>query len=149
MPVVKLRSMEQVVSNAVAPRSANTWLVTVFSLAALLLSLLGIYGVVAHSVSQRRREIGIRMALGAGRREISNIVLWEGGRLVIVALAIGIPVSFAASGILRSLLFGVPSDDSITRVLAVAVIIISVSASLLVPLWRAIHVDPQIALRDS
>jgi putative ABC transport system permease protein len=149
MPVVKLRSMEQVVSNAVAPRSANTWLVTVFSVAALLLSLLGIYGVVAHSVSQRRREIGIRMALGASRREISSIVLWEGGRLVIVALAIGIPVSFAASGILRSLLFGVPSDDSITRVLVVAAIIISVSASLLVPLWRAIHVDPQIALRDS
>jgi ABC-type antimicrobial peptide transport system permease subunit len=89
------------------------------------------------------------MALGAGRREISSIVLWEGGRLVIVALAIGIPVSFAASGILRSLLFGVPSDDSITRVLVIAAIIISVSASLLVPLWRAIHVDPQIALRDS
>ena len=149
MPVVKLRSMDQVVSNALAPRSANTWLITVFSTAALLLSLLGIYGVVAQSVSQRRREMGIRMALGARSADISSIVLWEGGRLVAVALAIGIPASFAASDILRTLLFGVPPDDSITRIWVIAVIMASVSLSLLVPLWRAIHVDPQIALREN
>jgi ABC-type antimicrobial peptide transport system permease subunit len=141
--------MDQVVSNAVAPRSANTWLITVFSIAALLLSLLGIYGVVAQSVSQRRREIGIRMALGARSVDISSIVLWEGGRLVALALGIGIPASFAASDILRSLLFGVPPDDSITRVWVMAAIVASVSVSLLIPLWRAIHVDPQVALHES
>lgn len=148
MPVVKLRSMEQVLSNAVAPRSANTWLITVFSLAALVLSSLGIYGVVAQSVSQRTREIAIRMAIGATRGSITSLVLWEGGRLATIALAIGVPASFAASSVFRTLLFGVPADDLITRTLVIATILLSVFISLLVPLWRAIHINPQGALHE-
>ena len=148
MPLIKPRTMEQVVSGAVAPRSADTWLVTVFSLAALLLSSLGIYGVIAQSVSQRTREIGTRMALGATRSDISRMVLWEGGRLVFIGFAVGVPASFAASRLIRTLLYGVSPGDSITRIVILAVIVITVFIALLFPLWRAIHVDPQAALRE-
>jgi len=141
--------MEQVVSDAVARRSANTWLITVFSLAALLLSSLGIYGVISQSVSQRTHEIGIRIALGASRRDISKIVFWEGGRLVLMGLTIGVPVSFAASSLIRTLLFGISPDDSMTRMLVITAMVITVFTSLIVPLWRAVHVEPQAALRES
>ncbi|HEX4168449.1 MAG TPA: ABC transporter permease [Bryobacteraceae bacterium] len=148
MPLVKPRSMEQVVAGAVAPRSANTWLVTVFSVAALLLSSLGIYGVIAQSVAERTREIGTRMALGANRADISRMVLWQGGRLVLAGFAVGIPASFGASQLIRTLLYGVSADDSITRLIIIAVITSTVMVALLLPLWRAIHVDPQAALRE-
>jgi putative ABC transport system permease protein len=148
MPVIRPRTMEQVVSGAVAPRSANTWLITVFSLAALVLSSLGIYGVIAQSVSQRTREIGTRMALGAKRSDILRLVLWEGGRLVLAGLVIGVPASFAASQLVRTLLYGVLPEDSAIRVMVVAAMSVAVLVALIAPLWRATHVDPQVALRE-
>jgi predicted permease len=149
MPLIKPRSMEQVVSAATAPRGANTWLITVFSLAALLLSALGIYGVIAQSVSQRTREIAMRMAVGASHSNIVRMVLWQGGRLVFIGLAVGIPASFATSRLIRTLLYGVSPDDAITRLVIVLVIALTVLIALLFPLWRAIQVDPQAALRES
>lgn len=88
------------------------------------------------------------MALGARRSDIARIVLWEGGRLVFIGFAIGVPASFAASQLIRTMLYGVSSDDSVTRVVVIAAIIVTVLTALLVPLWRAIHIDPQAALRE-
>ncbi len=148
LPVVKLRSMEQVLSVAVAPRSANTWLVTVFAIAALLLTALGVYGVIAHSVAERTRDIGIRMALGALRSDVLKSILWEGGRLAAIGLAIGVPAFFAVSRFLRSLVYGVSTSDVITMSCVIAALAVTTFAAILVPSWRAVHVDPYVALRD-
>lgn len=148
LPVMKLRSMDQVVSAAVAPRAANTWLIGVFALAALLLSSLGVYGVVAHSVAERTREIGMRMALGACGSDIFASVLREGGRLTVLGLAIGALISFALSRVIQALLFGVTPQDPVTRGVVIVAIALTVFAAVLAPSWRAMRVDPCVALRD-
>lgn len=148
LPIVRPRTMEQVVSGAVAPRSANTWLVTVFALTALLLTVLGVYGVVAQSVAERTREIGIRMALGAMRAAVLRSVLWDGLRLVVVGIALGGLAYWAAAHLIRNLLFGVSSNDAITLAAVSAVLTIFTVLATLLPSWRAAHVDPHIALRE-
>ncbi len=148
LPVIKLRSMEQVLSVAVAPRSANTWLVTVFAIAALLLTALGVYGVIAHSVAERTRDIGIRMALGALRSDVLKSILWDGVRLAAIGLAIGVPAFFAVSHFLRSLVYGVSTNDAITIAAVIATLALTTFAAILIPSWRAIHIDPYLALRD-
>ncbi len=148
LPVVKLRSMEQVLSVAIAPRSANTWLITVFALAALLLTALGVYGVVAQSVAERTREIGIRMALGALRSAVLRSVLWDGARLVLIGLGLGIGTCFAASRLIGSLLYGVSSNDTLTLAGVTVLLALTALAALVLPSWRAIQVDPYTALRE-
>lgn len=147
LPVLNLRSMEQVVSGAVAPRSANARLLMLFGIAALLLTALGIYGVVAYSVSERTREIGIRMALGAARSSVWRSVLWEGTRLGILGLALGLPASLAAGQLIRSLLYGVSPQDLFTLSTVVAAVGVTNVAATLIPGWRAVRVDPVVALR--
>jgi predicted permease len=148
LPVVKLRSMEQVLSVAVAPRSANTWLVTTFALGALLLTSLGVYGVVAHSVTDRTREIGIRIALGALRSQVFGSVLWEGVQLALLGLAAGLPASFAVARLIGGLLYGITTTDALTVAGVITAVAITTFCAMLVPSWRAMHVDPQVALRE-
>ena len=102
----------------------------------------------AIGVAENKGKLSIRMALGATESDISRIVLWEGGRLVLIGIAIGIPVSFAASSLIRTLLFGVSPDDSTTRITVFGTLVIMVLTALIVPLWRALHVEPQTALRE-
>lgn len=147
LPVLSLRSMDDVVSDAVAPRSSNARLVALFGLAALLLSALGVYGVVAYSVSERTRDIGIRLALGAARSVVWTSVVWEGARLTLVGLALGLPGAFAAGHLIRTLLYGVSLQDVSTFGLVLAAVAITSVAATLIPSWRAIHVDPVVALR--
>ena len=148
LPIVKLRSMEQVVSGAVAPRSANTWLVTVFAMAALLLTALGVYGVIAHSVSERTREIGIRMALGAAPGRVARSVFQEGLRLMAAGLVAGIAGSFAVARLIAALLYGVSGDDALTMAAAAAVLALTALGAMMLPSWRAMRVDPWAALRE-
>jgi putative ABC transport system permease protein len=147
LPVLSLRSMGDVVSGAVAPRSGNAQLVALFGVAALLLSALGVYGVVAYSVSERTRDIGVRLALGASRSTVWTSVVWEGARLALVGLALGLPGAFAAGHLIRTFLYGVAPLDVSTFSLVLAAVSSTTVAATLIPGWRAVHVDPIVALR--
>src|SRR5487761_905188 len=122
-------------------------LVGLFAAAALALAAVGIYGVVAFSVTRRTQEIGIRMALGAQPRDVLRIVLGEGARLTGIGVAIGLLVSFAVTQLMSSLLFGVKATDPITF-LGVAVLLSLVALlACYIPARRAMHTDPMVALR--
>jgi putative ABC transport system permease protein len=148
LPVVKLRTMGEVFSTAVAPRRANTWLVSVFALTAVLLTSLGVYGVVAQSVAQRTREIGIRMALGAEHRQVLRSVLWEGGKMVLIGLVAGAAASLAVSRLIQSLLYAVSSNDAAASAASAFALALATLCAVALPAWRATRVDPQVALRD-
>jgi macrolide transport system ATP-binding/permease protein len=126
----------------------SAWLVGIFAAMALLLSVVGLYGAIAYSVSQRTREIGIRMALGAQRWSVHKMVLCEAGWLAVAGSAVGVGGSLAAGVLLRGLLFGVNAWDIPT--LSVVVIVLGVSALLAsyIPARRAASVDPMQALRN-
>ena len=128
-------------------RSA-AWLVGIFAGAALLLGVVGLYGVVAYSVSHRTREIGVRIALGAERGTVYRLVLGEAGRLTAVGIAIGIACSLAAATLLRTLLFGVRWWDAPTLIAVAAVLGISALMASYIPARRAASVNPIEALRS-
>jgi len=119
-----------------------------FALSALLLAALGIYGVVAYSVVLRRREIGIRLALGAGVREVRGLVLSQGLRPVVVGLAVGLTVALAAGRLIRGVLFGVSPNDPAT--LAGVAVCLGLVAALgcLLPARGATRLDPMRVLRE-
>ena len=119
-----------------------------FGFLAALLAMVGLYGVVSFMVVRRRNEIGVRMALGATRRDILLLVLREAGTLLAVGLAIGIVLAIGAATLARSLLFGLkPSDPATIAMAAVGLAAVAIAASLL-PAHRAATLDPVTALRD-
>ena len=126
---------------------SSAWLVGGFAVLALLLGVVGLYGVVAYSVSQRTREIGIRMALGAQSRSVYQLILKEAGRLIAVGLAIGLACSVGAATLMRGLLFDVRSWDVPT--LAAVAVVLAVAALLasFIPARRAASLDPVETLR--
>jgi ABC-type antimicrobial peptide transport system permease subunit len=127
---------------------SSAWLVGAFAVAAFLLSVVGLYGVVAYSVSQRTREIGVRMALGAQRGTVYRLILREAGRLIASGVALGLACSLVAARLLRSLLFGVRSWDGATLIGVAAVVGISAFLASYIPARRAAEVDPISALRS-
>jgi macrolide transport system ATP-binding/permease protein len=126
---------------------ASAWLAGGFAALALLLSMVGLYGVIAYSVSRRTREIGVRMALGATRGSVYKLILKEAGWLTLVGLAIGVCGSVAAGTFMRSLLFGVRSWDVSTLIAVAAVLVASTLLASYVPARRAACIDPLEALR--
>jgi len=147
LPVAKMRTMKQVVSNATSARRFNMALLAFFAVTALLLTMMGIYGVVAFLVSRRRREIGIRMALGARGGDVLRLVLQQGMKPVAFGSVAGLVGSLAASRLVASQLYGVSSSDPLT----LASIILLLAAAALLACWlparRAARVDPMEALR--
>ncbi len=127
-------------------RSA-AWLVGIFGTAALLLGVVGFYGVVAYAVGQRTREIGVRMALGAGRASVYKLILGEAGRLTAVGLMVGIAGSLIATTLLRTMLFGARSWDPLTLIAVAVVLGGSALVASYVPARRAASVNPVEALR--
>ena len=146
-PVARVRTMTQVVGNSTAREDFNMLLLTIFGACALILAAIGIYGLMAYSVQQRTQEMGIRMALGADRARIRSLVVWQGMRLAIVGVVIGIGAAFGLTRFIASLLFGVKSWDP--AVFVTVPIILSLVALLAVwmPATRASRLDPQQALR--
>jgi putative ABC transport system permease protein len=139
--------MEDVVSESLADRRFNAVLLGAFGAAALLLAVLGIYGVMAYGVTERTREIGLRMALGARPGDVLGLVVGQGSRLVAAGLAIGLALAFALARLLSSLLFQVGAADPVTYIaLVLALGGIAVLACYL-PARQASRVDPMVSLR--
>jgi putative ABC transport system permease protein len=147
-PVFGVMPMEQLLASATAERRFSLLLLLLFAGLALLLSAVGIYGVMAYTTTQRSHEIGIRMALGARSGEVLSLVLGQGMRLVAVGLAVGLIGAWALSRVLVSQLYGITARDPVTYV-AVAVLLAAVALlATYLPARRAAHVDPLIALRS-
>jgi predicted permease len=142
-------TMTQRVNNAptVYLRRSSTWLVGGFALVALLLGVVGLYGVIAYSVSQRTREIGVRIALGAQRGMVYRLILKEAGVLALAGIVIGLSCAIIAASLMRKLLFGTPPWDITTLVCVAAVLGVSALLASFLPARRAASVDPIVALR--
>jgi predicted permease len=143
----RAQTMEQVISDSLAPRRFSMILLGTFAGLALLLASIGIYGVISYVVGQRSNEIGVRMALGAKSQDILRLVLADGGKLVLIGIAIGLVAAFGLTRLIKSFLYGVDAADPLTFA-AVAVLLSLVAlAACYVPARRAARVDPVIALR--
>ena len=147
VPVPQMRTMQQVMSDSVAERRFQMLLVMLFASAALALAGFGIYGVVSYSVAQRQKEMGIRMALGAGAAGLERMVLWQAIRPVAAGLAVGVAAALAAGRVLASLLFQVSARDPATIGGVALVLLVVSAAAALPPARKATRVDPMRALR--
>jgi putative ABC transport system permease protein len=142
-----VRTMEEVIATSIAPQRFHMSLLTLFGGIGLALSAIGIYGVMACTVSQRTHEIGIRMALGAQIKDVLRMVLGQGMKLTLIGIAIGLAGSFALTRVLKTLLFGVePTDVTTFAVVSLALMGIALLACY-IPARRATKVDPLVALR--
>jgi putative ABC transport system permease protein len=147
-PVTAIRSMQENVAQSVSEPKFRTVLLSVFAGIALVLAAVGIFGVMAYSVAQRTRELGLRMALGASRGRVLQLVLANGVRLTLMGVGIGLVATFFLTRYVSSLLFNVPPFDPITLVAVVAALIVISLCACYLPARRATLVDPMIALRQ-
>jgi ABC-type antimicrobial peptide transport system permease subunit len=146
-PVASVRTVDGILAQSQANRRFTTLLLGLFSIVALTLAAIGIYGVIAYSTAQRTQEIGIRMALGARRGDVLRMVVGEGLAIGAAGLALGLAGAFALTRFMSGLLFGIGVRDPLTFVaLPLGLLLVAVLATL-IPAARAIRVDPAIALR--
>jgi putative ABC transport system permease protein len=146
-PVARVRSMDEVVVHSTARESFNMLLLSIFGASALVLASIGIYGLMAYSVQQRTQEMGIRMALGADRSRIRNLVVWQGMQLTIAGVIVGAGAAFGLTRLIASLLFGVKSWDPIVFVTVPVVLAGVALLAVWLPATRASRLDPMAALR--
>ncbi|HST19533.1 MAG TPA: ABC transporter permease [Blastocatellia bacterium] len=147
LPVAKINTLAEQVNTSLLPARLTATLLGVFGLLALCLAAVGIYGVVAYSVSQRTHEIGIRMALGARSGDVLKLVLREGLGIVTIEIAIGLGIAFVATQLISSFLYGVSATDPITFVGISLLLTVVALGACFVPARRATKVDPMVALR--
>ena len=146
-PIYNLKLMDELISGSISQQRFAMMLLAVFAGVAMVLAAVGIYGVMSYSVTQRSHEIGIRMALGARRRDVLNLVVTQGLKLVILGVTIGLGGAFALTRVMSSLLFGVSATDPLVFVItSVALTGVALAASF-IPARRATRVDPMVALR--
>ena len=147
LPITSLRTIEDIASDSVARPRFRAALIGAFAALALIVALIGIYGVLSYSVGQRIREFGIRMALGARRPEILRLVLRDGLRIALLGVAVGLIAAGGLTHYLQSMLFGVEPLDPITFIVVPLALLIVALAACYIPARRATKVDPLIALR--
>jgi putative ABC transport system permease protein len=147
-PVSNIRTMNEIVAESVARQRFSVLLFGIFAAVALVLAAIGIYGVMSYSVTQRRGEIGIRMALGAQKYDVLKVTVGRGLVLVLVGVAFGIAGALAFTRMLNSLLFGVGATDKLTFATLSAILIAVAALASYIPARRATKVDPLVALRS-
>ena len=148
LPLIQLRTMQDALDASLAGRRTIMIVLAAFAAIALTLSISGVYAVLSYVVGRRRREIGIRMALGAQRGQVIRMVVWQGARLMGIGLAIGLPAALFASRILASLLVGVTSSDAVTYTGVVIVLAVTGIVAALAPARRAASVSPTTVLAE-
>jgi len=147
VPVYGVKSMEQMVEDSGSLRRFDMWLIGMFALLALLLAGIGIYGVMAFSVAQRTREIGIRIALGAQQHNVLNLIVGQGARLALIGVVVGLVGAFALTRLMVSLLYQVSPTDLMTFSVVPALVLFFILLASYIPARRATRVDPVVALR--
>ena len=147
LPMSSVRTMDEWVSNNAAQPRLNAILLGVFACVAMLIAAIGIYGVLAYSVNQRTREIGLRMALGAPRAQVLQLIVREGMTVGAIGISAGLAGALALSRVLASLVFDVPVRDPLTYGLVAAVLALVAFAACVIPARKASRVDPMVALR--
>jgi putative ABC transport system permease protein len=147
LPIYEADSMRQRLFKDLSTTHLVVELLGAFAVLATLLSAVGIYGIVAHSVSQRMREICVRMALGAQKGDILKLILWQGMKLTAIGLVIGLAAAFGVMRLMKSLLFGVSANDPTTFALTAVLLIVVVLLACWIPTRRATKADPMVTLR--
>ena len=146
-PVTQVRSMDEVISGTLSDEKFNAFLIGVLAAVAVALSAVGIYGIISFTVTQHTREIGIRMAIGAQKRDIFKMILRQGLSLAVSGVVIGLLGAFALTRLMSSLLYGVSATDSITFASVTMLLIAIALLACYMPARRAMKVDPMVALR--
>ena len=146
LPVMRLRTGEAVLEESTARTGYTMILLGIASSVALLLGAIGIYGVISYVVSQRTREIGVRMALGAGRSEVSRMIVGQGMRLALMGVALGVLAALMAMRLMASLLFGVTTSDPTTYVATATLLLVVTAVASFIPARRAANLSPVKAL---
>jgi putative ABC transport system permease protein len=149
VPLYRVTTVEEALEAYLGPRRSQTYLLVIFSVIALVLAAIGIYGLVQYSVAQRTREIGVRLALGARIERVTLMVLGEGFLLAMVGLALGIGLALSISRVASALLFGVAPVDVTSLVMTSALLLATTLIACWVPARRAGRIDPVVALRDT
>jgi putative ABC transport system permease protein len=147
IPLVRVRVFDEYLSRALARPRFNAMLLSIFAGTALVLTAIGIYGVMAYSVSQRTNEIGIRIALGAGKNSIFRLVVGQAMTIVAISLVLGVIGAFAATRLLNSLLYGIGASDPVTFIAIMFLVSAVAFLAAWLPARRATRVDPIVALR--
>lgn len=147
IPVYGVKTLDEQVNQSLIQERLVAWLSSLFGLLALLLAAVGLYGLMTYAVNRRTGEIGIRMALGAARRQIAGMILRETLQLVLIGLAIGIPAAIAAARLIESELYGLKSDDPMTLLVAISIMTTIAVLAAYLPARRASRVEPMVALR--
>jgi putative ABC transport system permease protein len=147
LPLANVRTLQEIYDKSLARTSFTLVMLAIAGAMALLIGLVGIYGVISYAVSQRRREIGIRMALGSQQSDVMRVVLSEGMLVILIGLGIGLAGSLASTRFLSSLLFGVTATDPLTFAGVIILLALVALAACYIPARRAVRVDPLVALR--
>jgi putative ABC transport system permease protein len=148
VPVADARSMDDIVEQALSAQKTSATLISAFAVGALLLAAMGLFGVVSGSVTRRRHELAVRMALGADDGRVLRLVLKEGAVLVMMGLLIGVPGIYIAGGLIRGVLVGVSPSDPVTLLAAALGLLLVTMATCYVPARRALGIEPATLLRQ-
>ena len=149
LPLASVRPLDSVASAAIATRRLTLWLVAIFGFTAVVLAVVGVYGVIAQAVAQRTHEFGIRQALGATRGDILRLVMVSGAAMTIAGLASGLALAAASTRLLGSLLYGVTPSDPLTFAAVAGILVVAAAGAVYLPAHRATRISAAVALRDA
>ena len=148
LPVTNVRTVDELISRSLSATKFSVWLLSLFAGVAFLLAGIGVYGVMSYAVTQRTREIGVRIALGAQTRDVLRMIVGQGAKTALAGIALGLGASFALTRLLATLLFGVSIYDPLTYIaIAMSLFTVALIACYL-PARRASKIDPMNALRQ-